>query len=240
MTRKPKAMLIDLDDTIIDYGGSAAESWRVVCREEAATEGFDPDSLFAAIDRVRHWYWSDPERHRQGRADLQAATLLILEHALAEIGHGSTSHAAQMAASYREHRWRSIKIIPGAHETLDRLRREGFRMALVTNGTSADQRAKIERFELAPYFDHIQVEGEFGKGKPEPEVYRAVLAALDCAPSEAWFIGDNLEWDVAAPQRQGIYGVWIDRHGSGVPTDRDVQPDHIIRALPELPRFEGQ
>ena len=30
-------------------------------------------------------------------------------------------------------------------------------------------------------------------------------------------VGDNLEWDVAEPQRQGIYGIWIDIRGRGLP-----------------------
>ena len=41
-------------------------------------------------------------------------------------------------------------------------------LAMITNGASATQRAKIERFHLAPYFDHILIEGELGFGKPEP------------------------------------------------------------------------
>ena len=30
-------------------------------------------------------------------------------------------------------------------------------------------------------------------------------------------VGDNLEWDVAAPQRLGMSGVWIDARGRGLP-----------------------
>ena len=42
------------------------------------------------------------------------------------------------------------------------------------------------------------------------------------------------EWDVAAPQRLGIYGVWIDHAGHGVPAASTVRPDRIIRRLSEL------
>ena len=43
-------------------------------------------------------------------------------------------------------------------------------------------------------------------GKPDESVYRPVRDALKARPSEAWLVGDNLEWDVAAPQRLGQRG----------------------------------
>jgi putative hydrolase of the HAD superfamily len=47
-------------------------------------------------------------------------------------------------------------------------------------------------------------------------------------------IGDNLEWEVVAPQRLGIYAIWIDVHGEGLPDGSAVKPDRIIRSLTEL------
>jgi putative hydrolase of the HAD superfamily len=53
-------------------------------------------------------------------------------------------------------------------------------------------------------------------------------------PSDAWMVGDNLEWDVAAPQKLGMRGIWIDLRGRGVPEQSAVKPDYIIRLLAEL------
>jgi putative hydrolase of the HAD superfamily len=47
-------------------------------------------------------------------------------------------------------------------------------------------------------------------------------------------VGDHLEFDVAAPQRLGLTGVWIDRAGSGLPAGSAVRPHHVIRSLREL------
>ena len=47
-------------------------------------------------------------------------------------------------------------------------------------------------------------------------------------------VGDNLEWDVAAPQRLGIVGIWLDVLGTGLPEASAVTPDRIIRSLSEL------
>ena len=51
---------------------------------------------------------------------------------------------------------------------------------------------------------------------------------------EAWMVGDHLEWDVGAPQRLGLRGVWVDREGTGLAADSLVRPHRIIREFPEL------
>lgn len=47
-------------------------------------------------------------------------------------------------------------------------------------------------------------------------------------------VGDHLEWEIAAPQRLGIFAIWHDSLGEGLPTGSTIQPDHIIRELREL------
>jgi len=47
-------------------------------------------------------------------------------------------------------------------------------------------------------------------------------------------LGDNLEWEIAAPQRLGIYAIWYDGYSAGLPPGCQVRPDRIIRSLPEL------
>jgi len=233
--RCPHALLIDLDDTVIDYGGSTVPSWRAVC-EWAAIQAPEVkvDALYAAIDRVRGWYWSDPERHRQGRADLRAASRRIVQQALDELGCDRAGLAQVIAERYRDLRDESVHLFPGAVDTLEQLRARGLRLGLVTNGTGVDQRAKIERFDLARHFDHILIEGEFGCGKPDPRVYGAAMDALSARPEGTWFVGDNLEWDVAAPQRLGLWGIWVDPAGAGLPAGTTVQPDCIIQSLAEI------
>ena len=236
MTTVPgQALLVDLDDTVINYGGSAEGSWRSVCGWAAGqVRGLEAESLFEAINRIRDWYWSDPERHREGRADLRAASRRIAQQALVESGHDRPDLAQAIAERYRDLRDESIHLIPGAVEALERLRARGVRLALVTNGTGPDQRGKIERFDLARHFEHIQIEGEFGCGKPDTRVYHAAMDALRSWPAETWFVGDNLEWDVAAPQRLGLSAIWVDTARGGLPAGTTVQPHRIIHSLAEL------
>jgi putative hydrolase of the HAD superfamily len=231
----PKAVLLDLDDTILDDSGSAARSWPEACGAHGAELGdIDPAALLAAIGRVRRWFWSDPERHRAGRLDLDAARAQVVGLALTELGADDPALAKGIAATYGALRDRDMQPFAHSIETVRWLRENGCRLALVTNGAGAAQRRKIDRFELAPLFDLILIEGEVGYGKPDPRVYERALAGLGVAPADTWMVGDNLDWDVAPPQRLGIHGIWIDLRGRGVPEGHAARPHRIVRRLAEL------
>jgi len=231
----PQAIILDLDDTILDDSGAVAESWEETCRE-AATRivGLDPAALLAGIERERDWFWSDPDRHREGRLDLRAASTLIVDQALRSLGYDLPDAGGEIANRYRDLRDERISLFPGAIETIEWLRSRGVRLGMATNGSAAGQRAKIDRFGLAQYFDRIVVEGEFGKGKPHREVYEALFASLDADPGKMWSVGDNLEWDVGAPQSFGVFGVWVDCVGGGLPAGATVRPDRVIGSIREL------
>jgi putative hydrolase of the HAD superfamily len=213
---EPLAIIFDLDDTIVDDSGAVAECWDQVCREAALLDGIDPDALLHAIELERDWFWSDPARHRIGRLDLRAASTRIVEQALRSLGFDLPGRGAQIANRYRDLREEGICLLPGALETIDWFRSRGVRLGMATNGATAGQRAKLERFGLSPYFDRIVIEEEFGHGKPALQVYEALFTSLGAAPEKTWFVGDNLELDVAAPQSLGAYAVWVDRSGVGL------------------------
>jgi len=230
----PRAVLFDLDDTILDYNGGANEAWRAVCGFHAPAISCDGPRLQAAIRACAEWYWSDPERHRVGRLDIRAARTHIVTEAMRTLGHDHPVLARQIAHEYTDARDRDIRPFPNALETLATLQARGVAMALVTNGAAAVQRAKIDRWQLGKFFPCMVVEGEFGIGKPDPRVYHEVMERLRISPGDAWMVGDNLEWDVAAPQRLGIVGIWNDCRRTGLPPDSSVRPDRIVRSIAEL------
>ena len=230
----PKAMLIDLDDTIIHFPGQE-ESWREVCADGAArVPGLDANDLFREITQTRYWYWSDPERHRIGRQHLNVASIGIVRRALGKLGVDLPDLARDMGLSYRAKRAEGAEPIPGAVEALQGFRDRGIGLAMITNGAGEVQRGKVERFDLARHFDHIFIEGELGYGKPDGRVYLGAMAAIGSEPAQTWCVGDNLEWEVAAPQRLGIYSVWVDPADEGPPADSGVTPDRIVSSIAEL------
>jgi putative hydrolase of the HAD superfamily len=228
-----RALLVDLDDTLLDYTGGVDESWLEACAAVAGPAGVAPGPLVTAIAGARRWFWSDPERHRRERTDMPGAWRKIAERGLAEVG-APPALAAGIADDFAARRWARMALFPGVPETLDRLRRHGVSLALVTNGDRTQQRRKVEQYDLGRFFDVVLIEGEFGVGKPDAAVYRHALDALGAAPSRAWMVGDHLEWDVTAPQRLGLRGVWVDAQGRGVPSGHPTRPDLILRAFTEI------
>lgn len=228
----PPAILFDLDDTLVAFDAVSAPAWAQVTHAHAAHIGIQASTLLEAIDARNRWYWSDPERHRLGRHNLPHTRRQLVHAALAELGHRDEARNHALADAYTTLRTELMHLLPGAHALLTALRSRGTRLGLVTNGTAAEQRQKIDRFALAPHFDFIQVEGELGMGKPEDGAYRHALARIGTPAHLTWFVGDNLEWDVRAPQRHGMTGVWVDRHGDADPPP--PQPHHRVRDLREL------
>ncbi|MEX2031859.1 MAG: HAD family hydrolase, partial [Dehalococcoidia bacterium] len=231
----PRAICFDLDDTLIDFSSNVLTAWDDACVLATEANGLDAGVLAREVLRVRDWYWSDPGRHAAGRQDLRAASAEIVDLAMKALGASPEAGLPRRIADhYRDLREASIVLMPGAVELLEHLASRGVALALVTNGSQADQRAKIERFDLERRFDHIQVEGEFGLGKPYEAVYRHVSEQLGVPPDASWFVGDHLEWDVAAPQRLGFAGIWVDYGGTGLPPGHTARPHRTLRVVSEL------
>jgi putative hydrolase of the HAD superfamily len=187
--------------------------------------------LLTALADTRQWFWSDPERQRRERVDMLGAWTKIAARALEVCGETDPRTAAAIAELYAERRRAAWRLFPEAAAFLARLREQRVPLALVTNGDARHQRDKIARHDLARWFDAILIEGEMGYGKPDEKVYREALRRLGVAAVDAWMVGDHLEFDVGAPQRFGLRGVWVDRAGAGLPANADVTPHRIVRDL---------
>ena len=71
----PKAILFDMDDTILAYSHNTDHSWQVVCSRFASRVGnLKPEVLVNAIKANAALYWSDPEQHRIGLFNLDELT----------------------------------------------------------------------------------------------------------------------------------------------------------------------
>ncbi len=234
----PRAILFDLDDTLIRAYAQPEEAWtRLLKRFAIQLDAHDDATIervrVAAMEEARA-FWSDRAEAAKWRLDIPAARRLSVRRALARLDRADEALADRIADAFSEMRRNEYRLYPDAHATVDALRTAGVKLALVTNGAGETQRAKIERFELGHRFDHIQIEGEFGQGKPELAVYRHALERLGVAAADAWMVGDNYEWEVVAPQQLGMCGIWYDPFEAGVPTHATARPTRIIKRLGEL------
>jgi putative hydrolase of the HAD superfamily len=236
----PRAILFDLDDTPISAYRQPEQAWVDIAGEFAADLGGLPVSAVAeAIAAAAEAFWSDEDRHRLGRLNLIDTRRDIVLSGFARLeaaGHRvpGAALATHLSERYHTYREEQMFLFPHAHEVVDSFRDAGVKLALITNGAATPQRAKVERFDLTHRFHHIQIEGEHGFGKPEERAYPHAMSVLGVEPHETWMVGDNLEWEVIAPQRLGIHAIWHDSLGDGLPADTEARPDRIIQSLREL------
>ncbi|MGY4626571.1 HAD family hydrolase [Bradyrhizobium sp. USDA 4486] len=234
----PRAMLIDMDDTILSAYGRPEIAWNTIANEFAAELApLPPHEVATAVLAFARNFWANADASwRLKLAEARHITVKGGFAALAAAGHPALPDelAIRIADRFTAYREEEMFVFPGAHEAIDQLKALGVKLALVTNGAANTQRAKVERFELAHRFHHIQIEGEHGFGKPEERAYLHAMEALGVTAKDTWMIGDNLEWEVVTPQRLGIYAIWIDVHGEGLPAGSTIRPDRIIRSLTEL------
>jgi putative hydrolase of the HAD superfamily len=232
----PRAILFDLDDTIL-AAGQRPEVLAAVAMEFAEELApWTPADIAQRLENALEAFWSDPIRHREARFGIPEARRKVISEVFASSGAPNLTKglAERFEIRFTRRRDELTDFFPGARETIQILKDRGVLLALVTNGGSVAQRAKIERFALASLFDHIQIEGEHEFGKPDERAHQHAMTALGVDARETWIVGDHLEWEVAVPQRLGIFAVWHDPFGRGLPKDSAVKPDNIIRSLGEL------
>lgn len=236
----PRAILFDLDDTLlVAFGGSQSQWERTIGGATAEFAPVEPRVVVEAIQAASAELWADPGRHKYWRHRIGEARRKIVADAFADLSARgyrmpSATVGDALADQYEALHNAELRMFPDAHETLDRLKERGVLLALITNGAAEPQRAKVVRFALEHRFDHIQIEGEHGFGKPEDRAYTHAMKVLGVEPRDTWMVGDNLEWEVVGPQRLGIYAIWHDGYGLGLPPGTAIRPDRIIRRLKEL------
>jgi FMN phosphatase YigB (HAD superfamily) len=113
--------------------------------------------------------------------------------------------------------------------TLEALRHQGYRTALVSNlpwgSPSAPWHREVARLGLSPWLDTAVFCSDVGWRKPARQVFEFTLARLGTAPGDCLFVGDNPRWDVAGPRAVGIEAVRIDRFGGPAAGEPDIIQD---------------
>lgn len=124
-------------------------------------------------------------------------------------------HLAALHASYLAF----SDVIP----FLDAARDAGFALAVVTNGSTIAQRAKIDLLGRER-FASIVVSAEHGVAKPDAAIFRIALDELGVDPADAVHVGDHPVNDVEGSRRAGVRAILLDRAGAA-PLGPDVAND---------------
>ena len=105
----------------------------------------------------------------------------------------------------------------------------------VVLGSISNGSADLEAIGLADHFKVSISAREFGVAKPDPAIFHAACSALDVAPSEAVYVGDDPLLDIEGAQQAGMRAVWMNRFERQLPAQ--IKPDAICTSLWQLERW---
>ena len=230
----PKAVIFDLDNTILADGLASRKGWEQTFARFGPRLGVDAQELSGALSELRSQLLEDQEWNQWAGLNPDESRRQLVDMTLSNRGIDAGQIANEIVEAYAGLKIASMEAFPGAIDTLIRIREMGKAMALITNGQSGSQRGKIDLLGLEPLFDCIIVEGDFGVGKPDARVFRHALEQLGAQPWEAVMIGDNLYADIAGAQSLGIGAIWVDWQGKGLPEGSETTPDAIVGSVAEL------
>lgn len=219
-------LLLDLDHTLFDSDASEAQAFAAAL---ATADIAEPARYFPTYDAINRGLWAAVEK---GELPTAAIKLVRWERLVAAAELDADPHA--LAEAFLVGMGRYGDLYPGARDVLAALAaRDGVVLALITNGLSEVQRARIARLELDAYFDAIVVSSEVGAAKPAPAIFDVAFARLADPPrASALMVGDSLTSDLRGGRDAGVATCWFNPHGKAA-ADRALI-DHEIAALTEL------
>ncbi len=218
-------LLFDLDHTLLDSDASEIAAY---AHTMAMIGLADPDDHFERYLRINHGMWAAVER---GEIQPSEVRHRRFEQFVDEVGIDADPMA--MADAFVWGLGAYGELYDGAQAILDRLAGR-VRMAMVTNGLSDVQRARIDRLDLDMYFDAIVISSEVGATKPRPEIFDIAFEQLGVPSKDtAVMIGDSLTSDIRGGSDYGIDTCWFNWRREADPGDLAIT--HQITQLDQLP-----
>jgi len=224
MSHTVKAVLFDLDDTLWPIGPVIAQAelrWHAWLAEHAPKVA----AMFS-IDELRRRRMELLKARPELIVDLAHLRRVALQEAFALAGEdaahieGAISHfllARNDVTPFDD-------VLPG----LAQLGRH-LPLGVITNGN-----ADLEAIGLHQHFQFILAAAHFGRAKPDPDIFLAACAAMQVAPREAVYVGDDLRLDVEGAQKADMRAVWMNRSGSTAHLEAGIAPDAICASFDEL------
>jgi putative hydrolase of the HAD superfamily len=213
--RRRDGLILDLDDTLYPREQFVRSGLHAVARHVQDTRDVPADDAFAVMSAA----------HRGGNAGREFQALC------ARFGLGA-GVIPELVDVFRSH-WPSLQLPSATSDVLKRLRAEGWRMVVLTNGLPRVQRTKVFALGIHALVDDvIYAEEQTPGGKPSAEAFRAALTRLGLPARRCVCVGDDPVRDIAAARALGISTVWVKAHGAAASVP---EADADIETLADLP-----
>ena len=202
-----RAVLWDLDGTLVDSGDYHWRAWLETMRAEGHDLTYQQflGSFGQRNDRILST-WLGP--------DTPAAVVQ-------RIGDAKEALYRRLA------REEGLEPLPGAAEWARRLHADGWRQAIASSAPRENVRVMLDVLGLAQDFDVTVAAEDVTRGKPDPQVFLAAAARLGVPPSSCIVVEDAAA-GIEAARRAGMACI-------GVSRTADLPADVFTRSLADLP-----
>jgi phosphoglycolate phosphatase len=205
-----RALIFDLDGTLIDSGTDLALSVNATLKEMGRPP-LPHDQIFSYVG--------------------QGAPRLIEQALGPDTARDQCEQGLAFFLSYyREHMLDNTVTYPGVREGLAALK--GMPMAVLTNKPVRFSRQILEGLGLAPYFRYTYGGNSFETKKPNPAGMEVLLRDFGAAPKQAMLVGDS-EIDVRTARNAGTWCCCVS-YGLGSANLANYPPDLLVNSLTEL------
>lgn len=227
MKQKYKYILIDADETILDFHKTET----IALNNTADYLDFiDPLLFKETFTMINIQTWKDLEAGLVTADQVNRLRFEQLHGALSE-GYTLKRNVDQLADFYLTQLGEGDYLIEGAQEFMDYLK-DKYTLILATNGLSQVQRSRMKKCGLGSYFDSLAISGELGSQKPMASYFSLTMKDYQYKKEELLMIGDSLASDMAGAEAFGIDSCWVNL--GGIKNRSPQNPTYVISALSQI------
>jgi 2-haloacid dehalogenase len=208
---------------IFDAYGTLYDVHSVYARTEELCPG--KGDLITQIWRLKQLEYTWLQTSMQEYRDFEVITRASLIFAL----HAAGVEPRESITEPLFDKYLDLDPFPDAKAALEALKRRGYKLAILSNGSTNMLAALVKNSGLDAFLDAaISVDGA-GKFKPHPDCYALVEKTLGLKKDEVMFVSSN-GFDVAGAKHFGFTVIWIRRGGAPAPSG-PVLPAQMYRLL---------
>jgi putative hydrolase of the HAD superfamily len=203
-----KHIFFDLDRTLWDFETNSTN----MLKELYAT--YLKDSTYSHFLQFKHNYekinaqlWKEYGAHKITKEELRDRRF---KETLELQGIYDENLANTLSLHYIEKSPRQTVLFPHTIGCLNTLKKEGYKLHIITNGFKEVQFVKLEAAEILHYFSIIVCSEMVGFNKPDKRIFEYALREANAKASESVMIGDDPEVDVLGAQLSGLQAVLFD------------------------------
>ena len=120
------------------------------------------------------------------------------------IAENADTLGVQAAQLFRISSTEYIRLYPHVLESLETLRKKGYRLWLLSNAQEVFTRHELRHLGLLDAFDGIYISSSYGFRKPDVRFFRALLEEQHLDPKACLMIGNDRDTDMAGAEAAGL------------------------------------